>query len=410
MMPRVSGDERPAQRPIAVSSAELDRRRKCVLRSVGAAGCDFFVGLDASTFTYLTGYYLTPNERPFAVLLDEHGDLTLFIPLLKHADISARARADYVRHYGDYPGRVHPMAQLAALVNQSGARRTLLEANTHPSTYGYEGPALSDLLRREWALVPGVVRQARQVKSSEEIDLIRHASDWAVFAQGLLMRVAAAGKKESEISALATGEAMRAIRTRFGAETAVISPLSVAAGFGGQIGVNGTANHLQLALDPTLASGDLMISRVPARVGGYYSDIERTMVCENASGDAAELFKQGLEIHLHALEQIKPGVPASEVDRVVFDRFVDMGLADCWRHHVGHSVGLLEREAPFLDIGTTTILEPGMVVTVEPGLYRDGIGGFRHSDCVLVTDRGAEILTEFPRDLQSLMCHGQLPS
>ena len=73
-----------------------------------------------------------------------------------------------------------------------------------------------------------------------------------------------------------------------------------------------------------------------------------------------------------------------------------------WKHHVGHAIGLRYHEAPFLDLGDQTELKPGMVLTVEPGLYVPKLGGFRHSDTVVITQDGIEILTYYPRDLESL--------
>jgi Xaa-Pro aminopeptidase len=73
------------------------------------------------------------------------------------------------------------------------------------------------------------------------------------------------------------------------------------------------------------------------------------------------------------------------------------------RHHVGHAIGLEAHEAPFLDRGEEAALEPGMVFTVEPGLYFANLGGFRHSDTVVVTDSGCRSLTDYPKDLDSLI-------
>lgn len=82
--------------------------------------------------------------------------------------------------------------------------------------------------------------------------------------------------------------------------------------------------------------------------------------------------------------------------------YVEHSLWDNWRHHVGHAIGMRYHEGPFLDCGDSTEIRPGMVFTVEPGLYAPSIGGFRHSDTVAVTDDGVEWLTYYPRDLESL--------
>ena len=77
-------------------------------------------------------------------------------------------------------------------------------------------------------------------------------------------------------------------------------------------------------------------------------------------------------------------------------------LMGYWKHHTGHAIGLRFHEGPFLDIADTTEIRPGMLFTIEPGLYIAGLGGFRHSDTVLVTETGNEILTYYPRELESL--------
>jgi len=103
-----------------------------------------------------------------------------------------------------------------------------------------------------------------------------------------------------------------------------------------------------------------------------------------------------------AFEGIKPGARCSDVDRAVRVYYDEHGLWDYWKHHVGHCIGLRYHEGPFLDIGDDTVIKPGMVFTVEPGLYAAGLGGFRHSDTVAVTETGIEFLTYYPRDLDSL--------
>jgi Xaa-Pro aminopeptidase len=104
-----------------------------------------------------------------------------------------------------------------------------------------------------------------------------------------------------------------------------------------------------------------------------------------------------------ALDAIKPGVLCSDVDRACLAYFNAHELMPHWRHHTGHAIGLRYHEGPFLDSGDDTEIRPGMVFTVEPGLYSPELGGFRHSDTVLVTESGSEILTYYPRDLASLV-------
>ena len=103
-----------------------------------------------------------------------------------------------------------------------------------------------------------------------------------------------------------------------------------------------------------------------------------------------------------AFEAIKPGARCSDVDRAVRAYFDEHDLWDYWSHHVGHCIGLRYHEGPFLDIGDDTEIRPGNGVHRRAGPLRAGLGGFRHSDTVVVTDDGIEFLTYYPRDLESL--------
>jgi Xaa-Pro aminopeptidase len=114
------------------------------------------------------------------------------------------------------------------------------------------------------------------------------------------------------------------------------------------------------------------------------------------------LFDHTVAAQQVAFDALRPGVTCAEVDRAVLAYFEANDLMPYWRQHVGHAIGLRDHEAPFLDVGDTTVVEPGMVFTIEPGLYDEEIGGFRHSDTVAVAPDGIEILTNYPRDLDSL--------
>jgi Xaa-Pro aminopeptidase len=103
-----------------------------------------------------------------------------------------------------------------------------------------------------------------------------------------------------------------------------------------------------------------------------------------------------------AFTALRPGVTCADVDRAVLGYFEDHGILGTWSQHTGHAIGLRNHEAPFLDLGDETVVEPGMVFTIEPGVYVAALGGFRHSDTVVVRADGIEILTDYPSDLESL--------
>jgi Xaa-Pro aminopeptidase len=393
----------PGLRPqLSPSSDEFGRRRVAVLEAAARLNADLFVGFDAAAIRYLTGYPVNLAERPFAVIVDANA-VSLFVPLLSAEHARTAAHADFIEHYPEYPGRRHPMELLAELIAKRRPRRIIADYDGYADPRGYRGPRLSqlagDLIVDSWFM-----QVIRMRKSVEEIALIRQAADWSVFAETLLEREVKAGRTESQVASAATSAAGAALRRHLPTDGRFGRPTAINADFGGQVGVEGTSRRFPPIRDPELRSGDPLITRVGAWIGGYYCDIERTLVVGQPSAPFAELFERGLELQAFAREMIRPGRAVSDIDVAVYNTVVRLGLEDSWQHHTGHSLGLYEREAPYIDVGATEVLEPGMVVTVEPGLYRHGVGGFRHSDCLLVTEGSSEVLTEHPRDLSSLTC------
>lgn len=126
------------------------------------------------------------------------------------------------------------------------------------------------------------------------------------------------------------------------------------------------------------------------------------MIMGEPTPEQERYFNLMLEVQTLALNTIKPGIPCSAVDKEVMRFFKEHNLEENWRHHTGHAKSTLVHEAPFLDVGDHRLIEVGMVFTVEPGIYVPGLGGFRHSDTVAVTPDGIEMITYYPRDLESL--------
>lgn len=393
------------RQPLGPTHEEFLRRRMKVMNALDRRGADLFVGFDSAAVRYLTGYPVASAERPVAVVLDANG-VTLFVPRLIAAQVRAVADSDQLTEYPEYPGHTHPMVLLADMIAHRRPRAIVMDRDGYSDPRGYRGPSLVELVELVAAasVDPWMLQVIRMRKSTEEIALIRQAADWSVFGEQQLEGEIASGRTEREIAAAATSAAMASLRRQLPRDRQFGRPTSINADFGGQVGVAGTSRQGAPPREPVLAAGDSLITRVGAWIGGYYCDIERTLIVGRPTEAFAELFQRGVELQEFARAQIVPGTAVAEVDAAVYGAAVRLGLEDCWQHHTGHSVGLYEREAPYLDVGAPEVLEPGMVLTVEPGLYQAGVGGFRHSDCLLVTDTHHEILTEHPRDLHSLSC------
>jgi len=145
-------------------------------------------------------------------------------------------------------------------------------------------------------------------------------------------------------------------------------------------------------------NGHTVIIDVGALVSGYHSDMTRSFVIGPMSAEQSEFYEAVQTAQQAGVATCRPGVLASEVDAACRKVLFEAGLDQYFTHGTGHGVGLLIHEEPFINSSATAILQPGDVVTVEPGLYRGGFGGFRVEDLVVITEHGCRILNTSPKD------------
>ena len=151
-----------------------------------------------------------------------------------------------------------------------------------------------------------------------------------------------------------------------------------------------------------IVEGDTVVIDVGALVDGYHSDMTRSFVIGEPTAEQRERYEFLLDVQLAGLAAVRAGTPARDVDAACRGPVVAAGYGDWYLHGTGHGVGLLIHEDPFESQVATLTLRAGDVVTVEPGLYRVGFGGYRIEDLVEVTDAGCRILTAFPKDTPCL--------
>ena len=149
--------------------------------------------------------------------------------------------------------------------------------------------------------------------------------------------------------------------------------------------------------DRQLQAGDLVIVDVGAVVDGYRSDMTRSFVLGDPRGRTAAMLQVVGRSQSAGVEAVRPGVEAGEIDGVCRSIIADAGMGDAFIHGSGHGVGLDVHELPRVASGSTAVLEPGNVLTVEPGVYFRGVGGARMEDLLVVTDDGYRPLTLYPK-------------
>jgi Xaa-Pro aminopeptidase len=387
-----------------IQAPEYAERGAALARHVQERGLDGAVLFDPAYVLYYTGFAFVPTERPMAFALDADGNGGMLVPRLEREHAQANSMVSHVADYPEYPSETHPMESLQKLLREMSLDGSLgADHDGYPWVFGYRGPALSELTGSAPEKITAFVEDQMAIKSPGEIALIRESAKWGNLAHVLLQRYTRPGLTEVEVSQRATNEATLAMLDAIGPIYKAQNPFfeGASAGYRGQIGRNAAIPH-SLTANITFQAGDVLVTGASAPVWGYLSELERTMVIGEPSAEQREMFEHMVALQDTALDTIKPGVRCSDVDRAVRACYDEHDLWDYWKHHVGHCIGLRYHEGPFLDIGDDTEIKPGMVFTVEPGLYAAGLGGFRHSDTVVVTDDGIDFLTYYPRDLDSL--------
>src|SRR5690349_14194412 len=294
------------------------------------------------------------------------------------------------------------MRILAGIAADLGLRgRMAADQDGYPGILGYRGPPLSEVTGGEVVTVDAWIEATMARKSVAEIELIRESGRWCAHAHARLQEHTRAGATEAEASLRAQQETTLAMLEADGSRGLLGSGDGAKVGYRGQIGRRSAWAHA-VAHNIRFEPGDVLVTETGAPIWGYQAELERAMVVGPPTDRMRSLFDHMLASQQVAFDAIRPGATCADVDAAVLRYFEQHDLQRYWRQHTGHGTGLRNHEAPFLDVGDPTPLEPGMVFTIEPGLYDDDVGGFRHSDTVVVTDDGYELLTKYPSDLESL--------
>ena len=268
-----------------------------------------------------------------------------------------------------------------------------------PQRVGIEGEHLTVAGRSRLAAIlpskfrlreaPALVEQARMVKDAEEIERIRAAVVLGASLFDQALQTIHPGMRETEVAA-----AMEYAARRAGAQ-GMSFPTIVASG-------ERSALPHGRASEAAVPAEGFVVCDFGVILAGYCSDMTRTVYVGRPTAEAGSLYQAVREAQQAAVEAVRPGVSAGEVDRVARKLLQKEGLGKYFTHSTGHGVGLEIHEAPRLAAGQAEILRPGMVITIEPGVYIPRKWGVRIEDMVLVTERGCEVLTPTSKELNAV--------
>jgi Xaa-Pro aminopeptidase len=235
-------------------------------------------------------------------------------------------------------------------------------------------------------LVASLVERMRMVKGREEIERIREAVILGDKLFHRALKVIRPGVTETSVAAEMEYAARRA-----GAEAMSFSTIIAS-------GARSSLPHGQ-ASQARIAANGFVVCDFGVILGGYCSDETRTVHVGRPSSEAKSAYEAVTEAQYTALDAVAPGKPVAEIDRAARQVLRKAKLARYFTHSTGHGVGLEIHEAPRIAAGQNDVLRPGMVITIEPGVYIPGVLGVRIEDMVVVTKNGCEILTPTRKEL-----------
>jgi Xaa-Pro aminopeptidase len=294
-------------------------------------------------------------------------------------------------------GGADPAAALADAVKtmfaSPGGERSA-EGDARPARIGFESEFLPyaqvERLRERFApaelVALGDVDRIRWVKDDAEIAAVARATEIADAAFARLVEMLRPGLRECE----AALELEIAIRRGGGERLAFETVLAS--------GPRGALPHGR-ATDRVMNRGEFVTVDFGAVFDGYVSDCTRTVVLGRADARQRQVYETVLAAQLRALEAVRPGVACRDVDAAGRAVIAAAGFGEAFGHALGHGIGLDVHEGPPVSPRSDAVLEPGMIVTIEPGIYLPGWGGVRIEDAVVVTEAGARVLGRLPKDL-----------
>ncbi|ADH99781.1 M24 family metallopeptidase [Salisediminibacterium selenitireducens] len=287
---------------------------------------------------------------------------------------------DIIEHKGPL------IKEVAAQLGKAGAKKLGFEKE-HTTFLQFE--TFQSEIEAELVPVSGLVEKMRLIKSADEVQIIQEAVDIADDAFTHIQSFIKPGVREIDVS-----NELEFFMRKKGAVSSSFD-IIVASGYRSAL-PHGVASNKEIQ------SGELVTLDFGAYYKGYCSDITRTVAVGEVDDELKKIYHTVLEAQLRGVNGIKPGMTGIEADALTRDHIKAEGYGDYFGHSTGHGMGMEVHEGPGLSFRSEQKLEPGMVVTVEPGIYIAGKGGTRIEDDIVITKEGNTIMSKSTKELITL--------
>jgi D-alanyl-D-alanine dipeptidase len=362
--------------------AEVYRRRVAAATAAtaktGLAGLVITPGYD---LRYLIGSRAQTFERLTALVLPVSGDPTIVVPRLELASLKQSVVTDLGLVVRDWVDGDDPYQLIAAAMG--GGLVATAVTDSMPALHLLP---LADVLGVLPVLATDVLRELRMVKDAAEVDALRKAGAAIDRVHARVPEFLAPGRTEADVAA----DIAEAIVAEGHSEVAFVIVGS---------GPHGADPHHEYS-NREIRAGDIVVVDIGGSYEpGYNSDSTRTYSIGEPSPEVAQQYSVLQQAQRAAVEAVRPGVTAEQIDAAARDVLAEAGLADYFVHRTGHGIGLSVHEEPYIVAGNDLPLQAGMAFSVEPGIYFPGRWGARIEDIVVVAEDGAQPVNHRPHEL-----------
>lgn len=337
------------------------------------------------SFRYMTGLDFHLMERPIVLFVPSRGKPIFILPVFEVNRLSQASSLVEIFGYSDNPAEwqntfsnaLHKYIPVSGKIGVEPLHLRLLE-------YHFLQSALPN---SQFNPSANVIESMREIKSGSEVGRMRKAVEIAQAAFLAFLPYIRIGKTEKELAAELTIQLLKA-----GSDpTLPFNPIIAS-------GPNSANPHAEPS-DRRIQKSDLIVVDWGAGFEGYFSDLTRTLSIGTPSSEHNQIAGIVAAANRAAFNAAKPGIPAGHIDQAARQVIKNAGFDEFFIHRTGHGLGLEAHETPYIFAENMTCLKGGNVHTIEPGIYLPGKFGVRIEDNVVITDQGAECLSDLPRDL-----------
>lgn len=349
---------------------------------------DAFIISTQDSIFYLSGASYQPVERPFFIIVRPKGKYDLIVPYLEYEHMKKVENYGDIKYYFEYPS--------VDGKNWYDVLNAMLGPDARVGIEPDFAVAKQALLKVKETVISDAILKLRMVKDAQELEAIRYAASWTDLGMKILHDSIYRGSSVIE-SVMPARQLQTGVIKEGEYDYLNCSFLTVA-----WPAPKSSQPHSVPDFHTRMGDGPIVLMSYN-RVNGYAAECERTVFLGDPSPRDRKLYDIVMEAREQAYSMVRPGVRCSDIDKATQELFISKGYGDKIIHRTGHGIGLGNHEQPWLSYGSANVLEENMIISIEPALYFDDIGGFRHSDTVLVTKDGYEILTKYPSDLEHLI-------